>query len=35
MNIAVRDNYKIEKLRVIKVIHAFIHKRVFIFYKKA
>lgn len=29
-----RDNIKIEKLRVVKVIHAFIHKRVFIFYTK-
>ena len=29
-----RDKYRLEKMRVIKVIHAMIHKRIFIFYEK-
>lgn len=34
MNIAVRDRDKLEKLRVTKVVHAFLHKKLFIFYQK-
>lgn len=34
LNIAVRDKDKLEKLRVTKVVHAFLHKKVFIFYQK-
>jgi hypothetical protein len=34
MNITLRDAVKFDKLRVLKVIHAFVHKRVFIFYQK-
>lgn len=29
-----RDSQKQEKLRVFKVIHAVVHKRVFVFYQK-
>ena len=34
MNVALRDLNKLQKLRVVKVIHAVIHRRVFIFYQK-
>ena len=34
MNIAVRDTVNIDKLRVIKVVHPVMHKKVFIFYLK-
>jgi len=34
MNIAVRDTVNIDKLRVVKVVHAVMHKKVFIFYLK-
>ena len=33
-NVAIRDPIDIEKMRVVKVIQAFIHKRIFIFYQK-
>ena len=34
LNIALRDMGKLEKLRVIKVVHALIHRKMFIFYQK-
>jgi len=34
INIALRDRIHILKLRVIKVVHAFIHRKVFIFYSR-
>lgn len=34
MNLAVRDTVNIDKLRVIKVVHAIMHRKVFIFYLK-
>jgi len=34
MNIAVRDTVNIDKLRVVKVVHAIMHRKVFIFYLK-
>ena len=33
-NIAIRDDEEKDKLRVVKVIHAIINKRIFIFYQK-
>jgi len=33
-NVAVRDSKNLEKMRVIKMVHALIHKCVFIFYQK-
>jgi hypothetical protein len=34
LNLAVRDTVNIDKLRVIKVVHAIMHRKVFIFYLK-
>ena len=34
INVSIRDKVKLEKLRVVKVVHAFIHRRMFIFYQK-
>lgn len=33
LNIAMRDSLNFDKMRVVKVIHAMVHKRVFIFYQ--
>lgn len=34
LNVALRDTLNLLKLRVVKVVHSFIHRRVFIFYSR-
>jgi hypothetical protein len=34
INLALRDKVDFEKIRNVKLVHAFVHKRIFLFYSK-